>query len=473
MTKSSTINECLENILSGVKLIPYQTVAKKSGHERPLTGSDKIVISIRYLLKHSDATKTPMGVKNNKAYVYTGAYWQHIADSDLGNFLQEAVEKMGINWIRSNYFMYKERLVKQFYTDAQTLRVNPDVKTSAINLANGTFCLSAGNFKLRDFDCNDNFTYQLGFEYNPNATAPLFQSYLDKVLPDTCCQKILAEYLGYLFMSLKLEKVLILYGNGANGKSVFFEIAKALIGEQNICSYTLRNLTHPNGYYRALLENKILNYASELNECLETAVFKQLISGEPVEARLPSQKPFMLYDYPKFIFNCNELPIKVEQSNAYFRRFLIVPFEVTIAECEQDKDLSKKIIATELPGILNWVLAGMERLSETQSFTHSDAVVKLINKYKRESDTVKIFFEDEGYIPNAKEYTLASTLYNIYREFCIANGFKPVNSKNFRKRLLEDNIAIERGNDGQRIYVAKVQQVYKSDDADKNSTDVF
>jgi putative DNA primase/helicase len=39
------------------------------------------------------------------------------------------------------------------------------------------------------------------------------------------------EYLGYLFVrnkSLNLEKSLILYGTGANGKSVLFEILNAL-----------------------------------------------------------------------------------------------------------------------------------------------------------------------------------------------------------------------------------------------------
>ena len=78
----------------------------------------------------------------------------------------------------------------------------------------------------------------------------------------------------------------------------------------------------------------MVNYASELNRGLEADTFKQLISGEPIEARLPYGQPFTLTDYAKFIFNCNELPTEVEHTHAFFRRFLIVPFPVTIPEAE-------------------------------------------------------------------------------------------------------------------------------------------
>jgi putative DNA primase/helicase len=73
-------------------------------------------------------------------------------------------------------------------------------------------------------------------------------------------------------------------------------------------------------------------------------------------------------DYAKLIFNCNELPKDVEQTEAYFRRFLIIPFNVTIPEHEQDKELAKKIIDNELSGVFNWVLSGLKRLLMQQRF---------------------------------------------------------------------------------------------------------
>jgi putative DNA primase/helicase len=53
------------------------------------------------------------------------------------------------------------------------------------------------------------------------------------------------------------------------------------------------------------------------------------------------------------IFNANELPRDEEQTNAFFRRFIIVPFDVTIPAEEQDRKLHRKIIDGELAGAFN------------------------------------------------------------------------------------------------------------------------
>ena len=90
----------------------------------------------------------------------------------------------------------------------------------------------------------------------------------------------------------------MLYGGGANGKSVFFEIVNALLGAENIICHSLQDLTDGSGYYRAQLANKLVNYASEINGKLESSIFKQLVSGEPVSARLPYASRFILRSMP-------------------------------------------------------------------------------------------------------------------------------------------------------------------------------
>ena len=159
----------------------------------------------------------------------------------------------------------------------------------------------------------------------------------------------------------------------------------------------MQSLTNENGYFRAKLANKLVNYASEINGKLESAIFKQLVSGEPVEARLPYGEPFTLKQYAKLIFNCNELPKDVEHTNAYFRRFLIIPFDVTIPPQEQDKQLHTKIIEKELSGVFNWVLDGLNRLLEQKRFTDCEAVKQAVEQYKSQSDSVKMFIDENNY----------------------------------------------------------------------------
>jgi putative DNA primase/helicase len=237
-----------------------------------------------------------------------GAFWKKIENDELEHFLGVAAEKFGISEFTAKHYTFKRELVKQFLSGAYLREVynkNGEVK---INLLNGTFVITPEGNYIKPFDRNDFLTHQLPFAYDSNADCPIFDAYLDRVLPDIDQQSVLAEYFGYAFVPssvLKLEKAVILIGSGANGKSVLFDVVNSLFGEQNISNYSLASLTSKEGYYRASLSDKLLNYASEISPSMDSTYFKQLVSGEPVEARLPHGKPFVLKDYAKFIFNTN------------------------------------------------------------------------------------------------------------------------------------------------------------------------
>lgn len=396
-------------------------------------------------------------------YLFNGAFWNQLDEAEFKLFLGSVAEKMGVDRYKARYFNFRDHLYKQFLTIAQLPKPEVTNRSICINLMNGTFEFSHEGFRLREFDRNDFLTYQLPFEYQPNEEAPLFRQYLDKVLPDKQLQDILAEYLGSIFIpstTLKLEKTLVLYGTGANGKSVFYEIVKSLLGEENTSAYSMQSLTDTNGYYRAMIANKLVNYSSEINGKLEASFFKQLVSNEPVEARMPYGRPFTLTKYAKLIFNCNELPKDVEQTEAYFRRFLIVPFEVTIPEAEQDKRLAPRIIATELAGVFNWLLEGMKRLLQQENFTESDTIRRIREQYELDSDSVKTFLYENNYKSSPNNFIQYKELYAEYREFCGDYGFKPVNLKNFRKRLEANRVIIDRKNFGMVVFLSK--EVYKN-----------
>ena len=155
------------------------------------------------------------------------------------------------------------------------------------------------------------------------------------------------------------------------------------------------------------------------------------------------------------IFNCNELPKDVEHTEAYFRRFLIIPFEVTIPENQQDKELAKKIIATELSGVFNWALEGLTRLLTQKQFTHSEKIQQVRVNYEKESDSTRLFLEECGYIPSISDYIAIKILYPEYREFCQENGYHPLNKLNFRKRLESAKIITSTKNCGNVAFLGK------------------
>lgn len=432
----------------------YNKLNKKLNSYK-LTKNHYLVLCIEQLLNIAKANNWGLCKKNGFIYLYNGSYWNEIDKESFQSFLGNISLKMGVEKFSCKIHTFKDELFKQFMADAYLPTPKVNKKNVLINLQNGTFEITPTKRELREFNRNDFLTHQLPFEYNPDETAPLFKKYLDEVLPDVDKQKVFAEFCGYIFVKpsvLKLEKMLILYGTGANGKSVFFEIINALLGTENFSSYSLQELTDTNGYYRAKIANKLVNYASEINSKLETDTFKQMASGEPISVRLPYGEPFILNEYAKLIFNCNELPKDVEHTNAFFRRFLIIGFDVTIPEDEQDKQLANKIINTELSGVFNWILQGLDRVLKQKNFSKCEAIDNARSDYEKQSDSVKMFIEDLEY-QTSTQYTTISDLYGQYKGYCIDDGFHKVNKSNFMKRLRHFKILVERKSIGNVAYV--------------------
>lgn len=454
--------DILNQIIDKVEAINFRKIANITHENEKLKPHHYYVIAVDTILQLAKKYNWGLCRNHDFIYLYNGAYWDWIDKDELKSFLGNAAEKMGVDKFTAMNFTFRDQLYKQFIALAYLPKPEQPKDIIFVNLKNGTFEVSPNNTSLRAFNINNFITYQLPFDYDENSTSPLFEKYLDTVLPEKNLQDILSEYLGYVFIgssTLKLEKALILFGKGANGKSVFYEVVRKLFGEQNTSEYSLQTLTNETGYQRAMIANKLVNYASEINGKLGASIFKQLVSGEPVEARLPYGNPFIITDYAKLIFNCNELPKDVELSEAYFRRFLIIPFNVTIPENEQDKQLATKITDKELSGVFNWVLKGLKRLLVQKQFTDSETVRNARKQYESESDSVRLFIDEFGYVSSATDYVMIKTLYQEYRLFCQDDCFKPVNSVNFRKRLENSKILVDRKNFGKVAFVTKIAKM--------------
>lgn len=454
-----TPEKVLDGLIAQIKPVDF---LQKSGLN---TGKEKLkqkhyrITAVEEILTAARSNNWDICINNGFTYLYNGNYWPLLEGTDVEKFLGKAAHKLGIDKFDAADYEFQAKLHKQFLHDCTLTKPKPSTDITLINLLNGTYEIGLNKQGLRPPRREDFITYQLPFNYDPIATCPLFMQYLEVVQPDISRQHILAEFLAYLFIkpaALKLEKALLLYGTGANGKSVFFEIVSAMLGGNiNMSNYSLQSLTNESGYQRAMLANKLVNYASEINGKLESATFKQLVSGEPVEARLPYGNPFMLADYAKLIFNCNELPKDVEHTNAYFRRFLIVPFDITVPPEKQDKELPKKIIESELSGVFNWVLQGLERLLRQKNFTYSVAVEQQLNQYKKQSDSMQLFLEDEGYKSDLEVTMQLKELFACYRIYCRDNGYFPASNKTFVDRLRAAGFETKRQNTGNIVFIKK------------------
>ncbi len=446
LPESSVSHPLLREILDNIEPLDFRERLELPDGEN-LKLKHVFVLVVEEVLNVARRLNCGLCRKADFIYLFNGEYWQQIQRDDLKTFLGEAAEKMSFDRWEARYFENREKLFKQFLSDASL----PDLKQSGdrvlINLKNGTFEVNAGKGGIRDFNRQDFLTYQLPFEFEPSADCPKFRQFLDRVLPDANVQKVLAEFFGYVFTRhLKLEKCLLAYGSGANGKSVLFDVVNAIFGRENISNFSLSNLREEHN--RALIADKLLNYGSEIKGNIEADDFKLMVSGEPIQARLKYGNSFFLTNHAKFAFNCNTLPKDVEHTEAYFRRFLIVPFEVTISESERNPNLAKEIIREELAGVFIWILEGLNRLLEQGDFTQCEKVSQAVSRFKQENDSVFLWLEENQYRRSVQQFQPLSTLFQDYRNFCHQDGYRALGKKNFSDRLKNNGFDVGRGNGG-------------------------
>lgn len=454
-------DEKLSDVLQKLLLHIESKSPREAGNlkdDEGVTEKVLVVITVEHVLSIAVKYNWAMARYQDSYYLFTGSYWQKLSQDELKNFLGKAAERINVDRFQARHYIFKDNLVKQFYSAAFFKPPALDSKETKINLANGTYVVGKNKQYLKPFDKDDFQLYRLEFPYDEKAKADRFQQYLDRVLPDKKKQQVLAEFLGYVFIRnsvLKLEKALILFGSGGNGKSVLFDIILKLLGPENVSNFSLQNLTDEKGYTRAMLSGKLLNYASEISTRLNPTIFKILVSGEPIEARMIYGKPFLLKDYARMIFNTNVLPKDIESNPGFFRRFMIIKFDQTISDEEKDPGLANHIIANELPGVFNWVLDGLKRLLQQGDFTACPAIDDAINEFKRDSDSVNLFIDDVGYIPSDDGYEPLKELYMLYKTFCNDFGYTSCSLRSFAERLRNYGFNVHRRAAGRIVYLKK------------------
>jgi putative DNA primase/helicase len=444
----------LEEFLSEIQTIDFHQILGINSQAK-IQQKHLVVLVIDEILKNIRQNDFGLCAKNDFIYLFNGAFWKPIDRDEFRSFLGKASARLGVYEIEAKHFAFRDSLYKQFIAIADAPKIN-ETENVLVNLQNGTLEVSENGFRKREHRREDFLTYQLQFAFDETAKRPLFDAYLNRVLPDAELQNILAEFIAYCFTRhLKLEKCLFLYGTGANGKSVFFDVISALLGSENITSFSLNNLNEEHN--RALLNNKLLNYSSELGgkKPIDSDLFKKLVSGEAVQCRLKYGNSFFSVRYAKLMFNCNELPREIEFTNAFFRRFMIIPFTETIPEIEQDAELANKIIKSELSGVFNWILDGLNRLLKNKRFTESKTVQQMNKDFREQSDSVHLFISESGYQKSAINFISLKDLYAEYRQFCIDDGLGALKKLNFTKRLEAQDFQTEIKNFGKAVYVSK------------------
>lgn len=291
---------------------------------------------------------------------------------------------------------------------------------------NGTLHISTR--KIQPHKPDNYLTTGVPFDYNPNATAPYWMSYLNDLHPDIV--SFLQEYVGYcLTTDTSLETAVWLYGPMGCGKSTFITGMLTVLGDRAglLGLYDIERSQFSLGS----LPGKTMVYSTEQpNEFISvTHILNALISGEPINIQRKYKDQFTLIPQAKLIWAMNEMPRVGDASNGLFRRVYVIPFQ----KLSKPKDEKlKENIQGEGSGILLWALEGLERLKVRGRFAPPKIIIDASNRFKLDNDVPQLFIRECCEV-NQQFDILSSSLYFTYRDWCFKNGYKAMASNTVAK----------------------------------------
>jgi P4 family phage/plasmid primase-like protien len=321
------------------------------------------------------------------------------------------------------------------------------------NCLSGTVDLRTGN--LKPHDKADLITKLAPVEYDPNMATPVFDGFLEQVLPSEALRRFVQRLFGLYLSSSVAEQILVVfYGAGANGKSTLINLMMEVlgIGEDGYGYPAPHDFlmlksgdSHPTE--KAALFGKRLVAAIETERGMRLAesFVKQLTGSDPVTARFMRQDFFTFMPTHKVLLAANHKPVINGTDHAIWRRIKLVPFEVVIPNKAQDKQLPEKL-KEELPGILAWAVRG-GLAWQKEGLGEPDAVTSATQEYRDDQDHLGDFIAEECYVDHNVS-VLATPLFKAYEHWCFRNGEPSESQTMFGQRLIERGFRRERASSG-------------------------
>lgn len=310
---------------------------------------------------------------------------------------------------------------------------------NSINVMNGRLRLIDG--ELEDFS-PDYYDFQrLPVVYDPDASSEILIQTIQKVFCyDQEVIDLFYEVVGYSLMrSSKFRKMLILVGEGRNGKSSVLNLMKRFLGYENVSTLSIQELGDK--FLTAELADKLANIGDDVDSLVitKTGVLKKLASGESMTIQRKNEQPFQFRNYAKLWFSANELPRIADKSEGIYSRLLILPFNAVFNPKDEDFDpeIESKLTSDEsLSTLLNLAIEGLQRLRARGRFNEPVSVQDALVVFKTENSSVLSWIADENIVREDIIEQSVQQLYGLYKSWGTGSGVtKKVSKITFGKEI--------------------------------------
>ena len=350
---------------------------------------------------------------------------------------KELDKKYGYKLKTADITEIKNYVIRKTYTKRESFDSNLDI----LNLKNGLYNWRSGELSPHSPDYYS--INQKPFPYNPKAKSRLLGKFLKEVLYPQDIRTAL-EIIAYTFIRTNLfEYDFVLIGTGANGKSVFIGILSNLHGFRNISNVPLHSLVS-NRFALADLENKDVNIDTELSSSTinDMSILKKLTGRQPLRIEQKNQQAYDALLWAKQIFNANQLPRTSDNSDAHYRREIVISFPKQFQGKNEDPKLLNKLTTEdELSGIFNIIAKCLRTIDRTGKIhVNSKSISERRKRAELIRNPIKAFLNDAtNKEPTLDDFETKDVLYQAFLKFCKIKKLLVIGYDEFAKTLKNEH----------------------------------
>lgn len=368
-------------------------------------------------------------VKGKGIYKYNGKVWEYKVDETVKALIGRHLGKWKTGGRTSSIL---SQLKSDCYHE-ETFN-----QKSVFNFTNGTLKLETGI--LREHRKDDLCSIIMDYEYNEKQDYDKWHEFVMDICDHNAERYLRLQLMcGYILMNdCHLQKSFMLYGEGANGKSVFLNVIEKVFNKDNVSYVQLNGLG--NDFQTVQIAESLVNIATETKSSTDggEANFKKIVAGETIQACYKSKDYFTFKPRCKMIFALNEAFHSKEINYGLVRRLLFVSFVNQFVDDPMGPHQKKAYHKIEseliqnLSGIFNWCYKGYKLLREYDCFPEIEDDKVMKDVFYDTSSPVYTFFKQMAPL---KERIIARDIYSSYLNWSKEEFVPAVSSDQFYKQF--------------------------------------
>lgn len=295
----------------------------------------------------------------------------------------------------------------------------------------GFIVINNDKVEIKNHDAKYRARWKVPAAFSPLVETDRTRERLEEILCGKENARSFLEILGITLFGLGAEfgRMLVLVGDGANGKSTIVEIMRHMVPAGIRSSVPLEDFKQD--YSRVDLDGKILNTCEEFPTLskVDVQAVKNIVTGGDIQARYVRGNAFTMKPIAQHVICTNYLPPLHENNEALRRRLIVLRLDKTIPVEKRDLNFAQNFFKEHGDALLMLATRALEDALKRGRLYEPSTSARLVDQWLNKSDCIGSFISQcVDRTGNPKDTIKVQEMHDACVRYARQNDFSPPTS---------------------------------------------